>query len=77
MQVITRVCGKAVFHSEPHFRNIHIIMPLDRFGKLLYPRLQRWERRRKLNQIALALLGIVALAAGIIWVSFSHAKIGR
>ncbi len=77
MRVITKVCGEAVFHSEPHFRNIPIIMSLDHLGKLLYPRLQRWERRRKINQIFLALVGVVALAAAIIWVSFSHAKIGK
>jgi len=52
-------------------------MPLDRIGKLLYPRLQRWERRRKVNRMLYAILGIIALAATVAWLSFSRNKMGR
>ena len=50
---------------------------IDYLGKLLYPRLQRWDRRRKMNQIILTVLGVIVLVVLVVVVSFSRNKLGH
>ena len=52
-------------------------MPIDRLGKLLFPRLQLWRRRREIKTILAALLiGFIfaAIIGAIILLKNFHAK---
>jgi hypothetical protein len=52
-------------------------MPIEHLGKLLYPRLEPWERRRNIKRIIWSILGTVALAAAVIVISFKKNAIGK
>ena len=62
---------------DSRLRNKLIFMPIDRIGKLLYPRLLPWERRRKIIRFIWAVLGVIALAVTVVVISFKKNSIGR
>lgn len=48
-------------------------MPLDTMGKMLFPRLQRWERRRRIRLIFRVLLVAVVLGGMVGGMIYSQA----